>query len=546
MAAIWEFLVDRVRTSGVRDGFGVPGYYVLDFYDKLFKSKIRVIGCTSEMNAGYAADAYARVNGIGLVVATYCVGGFSLMNAIACAYAEESPVLFISGAPGVKERKQDLYLRHMVGTFDCQHEVMQKVTCASAVLDNPALAGYEIDRVLDAIKTYKQPGYIELPCDMVNVPLSYDSWSLGTPPDVSGSDEINLNEAVLEAVNWINSAEKPVILAGVEVARHGFGKQLIKFAQAKNIPIATTLLGKSVINERHPLSLGVFCGGLSNVSAEEAINNSDCIIGIGVLMTDIHFGFAPTRFLRRNMILSTCQDMQIRNHSYKKVSFTDFFKSLIKSDIKEREQPRPRYISNAPFVAERGKKLSTSRLFEKIRSTVKDNMAVIADVGDSLFGAADLDVNCNHFLSPAFYTTMGFSIPGALGVQIADKNIRPVVIVGDGAFQMNSAELSTIGRLGLNPIVFVLNNGGYLTERMFHDGPYNDIADWNYHKFPEMIGFGAGVKATTEDELEDAVNAALISDRLFVINAVVGKCDPTLAVKRVMGNLAKRGGFKAV
>lgn len=545
MATFGDFLIDRVRTSGVRDGFGVPGDYVLNFYDKLCKgNKIRMIGCVTEMNAGYAADAYARINGLGLVVTTYCVGGFSLLNALACAYAEESPVLFISGAPGVKERKQDLWLHHMVRTFECQHEVMQKVTCASAVLDNPALAGYEIDRVLDAIKHYKKPGYIELPRDMVDVPLCYDSWAVGTPPDVSGSDEINLHEAITEAVQWINGSERPVILAGVEIARYGLGKQLIKFAQSKNIPVATTLLGKSVVNERHPLSLGVFCGGLSNGAAEEAINSSDCIIALGVLMTDVHFGFSPTKILRRNMILSTCQDMQIRNHSFKKVAFPDFFKSLLKSDIKEREQPRPRQISDAPFVPERGKKLTTARLFEKIRTTVRDNMAIIADVGDSLFGAADLDTNCNHFLSPAFYTTMGFSIPGALGVQIADKNIRPIVITGDGAFQMTSSELSTIGRLGLNPIVFVLNNQGYLTERMFQDGPYNDIADWHYHKYPEMIGYGFGVKATTEEELEEAVNAALVSNKLTVINAVVGKRDATMAVQRVMGQLAVKGGFK--
>jgi indolepyruvate decarboxylase len=504
-----------------------------------------MIGCTSELNACHAADAYARVNGIGAVMATYCVGGFSLLNAFACARAEESPVIFISGSPGVKERKQDLRLHHTVSdTFDCQHYVFKKISCAHTILENPSLAGYEIDRVIDAVKALKQPGYIELPRDVVNSVITYDSWSLGTPPDPLVSDEIELHEALEEAVEWINNSKRPVILAGVEVSRYGFGKQLIKFAEQKNIQIATTLLGKSVVNEKHPLSLGVFCGGLSNTAAMEAINNSDCIIALGVLMTDVHFGFTPKKVLRRNMILSTCHEMKIKSHSYNRVTFPDFFKGLLKSDIKERDEPRPRHINESPFRAVEGKKLTTAALFDKIRTVVSDNMAIISDVGDSMFGAADLDTNCNHFLCPAFYTTMGTSIPGALGVQIADKSIRPLVVIGDGAFQMNASELSTIGRLGLNPIVVVLNNQGYLTERVFKDGPYNDIADWNYHKYPEMTGLGQGAKATTEDELDKAMNAALASKTLFVINAVVGKLDATNAVRRVMGDLAKKGGFQ--
>lgn len=542
---VWEFIVDRLRASGVKDVFGYPGDYVLDFYDKVEScKKVRLITCTSEMNAGHAADAYARINGLGVVVATYCVGGFSLMNALACARAEESPVIFISGSPSVKERKQDLWLHHMVDTFECQHEVFKKITCAHTVLDNPALAGYEIDRVIDAVKAYKQPGYIELPRDMVDRVISYDSWSIGTPPDTLVSDEINLDEALRESVAWINKAKKPVILAGVEIARYGFGKQLIKFAEAKNIPVATTLLGKSVVNERHPLSLGVYCGGLPNAIADEVINDSDCIIGLGVLMTDIHFGFSPTKILRKNMILSTCQEMKISNHHYKKVTFSDFFKGLVKSDISERDHPGvTRQVVDIPFIPDRNKKLTTNRLFEKIKSIVTDSMAIVSDVGDSMFGSASLDTNCNHFLCPAFYTTMGTAIPGALGVQIANKNIRPLVILGDGAFQMNASELSTIGKLGLNPIVIVLNNKGFLTERMFKDGPYNDIADWNYHKYPDMIGFGHGVKVTTEEELDDALNTAIRSQKLFLINAVVDKFDATSAVKRIMGNLAKRGGF---
>lgn len=539
---VWEFIVERLCKAGVRDAFGVPGNYILDFYDKVYHSnKIRMITCTSGLNACYAADAYARINGIGVVCATYCVGGFGLVNSFACARAEESPIIFISGSPGVKERTQDLRSHHSLSSaFECQHDIFKKMSCAHAILDNPSLAGYEIDRVIDCVKAMKKPGYIELPRDMVNSVITYDSWSLGTPPDPFISDEINLQEAVSEAVAWINSAKNPVILAGVEIARFNYGKQLIKFAEQKNIPVATTLLGKSVVNEKHPLSLGVFCGGLSSPAAEEAINNSDCIIALGVLMTDVHFGFAQSNVLRRNMVLSTCHEMRIRNHSYNKVSFPDFFKKLIKENVNERDEHTPRNIDDTPFRPVSGKVLTTSRLFAKIKTVVTDDIAIVSDIGDSMFGAADLDTNSNHFLCPAFYSTMGSSIPSALGVQIANKSIRPLVIIGDGSFQMNCSELSTIGKLGLNPIIIILNNQGFLTERFLKDGPYNDLVEWNYHQYPDIIGYGSGIKATTECELEKAISIALASKSLFVINAVVDKRDSTQAVKRVMDYLTKK------
>jgi indolepyruvate decarboxylase len=539
---VWEFIVERLHKAGVRDAFGIPGNYILDFYDRVQNSsKIRMISCTSGLNACHAADAYARVNGVGVVLATYCVGGFSLLNAYACARAEESPVIFISGSPGVKDKNQDLRVHHAVAdAFDCQHYVFKKMSCAHTILDNPSLAGYEIDRVIDSVKSKKQPGYIELPRDMVNSVITYDSWSLGTPPASQVSDDINLQEALSEAVSWINSAKKPVILAGVEISRYNLGKQLIKLAEQKNIPVATTLLGKSVVNERHPLSLGVYCGGLSNTAAETYVNESDCIIALGVLMTDVNFGTTQSNVLRRNMVLSTCHEMRIRNHSYSKVVFVDFFKGLTKAAIVEREEHVPRKIDETPFRPVPGTKLTTTRLFAKIKTVVSDKMAIISDVGDSMFGAADLDTNSDHFLCPAFYTAIGASVPSALGVQIANKKIRPLVIIGDGAFQMNSSELSSIGRLGLNPIVIILNNQGYLTERVFKDGSYNDIPDWNYHKYPEMIGFGRGQKVTTEEELESAMDAALSSDSLFVINAVVEKWDATHALKRVLHNMKKK------
>src|SRR5579859_5773028 len=198
---VGEFVIDRLLSSGIGHCFGMPGDYNLKFYDRLYKSDIKVIGTTSEAAAGYAADAYARVHGVGCCCVTYCVGGFNLVNSIACAYAEKSPVIVISGSPGLKERDDKVLLHHMVGSFECQHKLFEHITCANTVLRDPERAGFEIDRVLTAAQEFKQPVYIELPRDVVDKPIRYDPYTLLTPKEAQ-TDVQNLEEALGEVISW--------------------------------------------------------------------------------------------------------------------------------------------------------------------------------------------------------------------------------------------------------------------------------------------------------------------------------------------------------
>ena len=129
--------------------------------------------------------------------------------------------------------------------------------------------------------------------------------------------------------------------------------------------------------------------------------------------------------------------------------------------------------------------MTSARLFARLNTILDENTVVIADIGDALFGSADLVMSRRtEFISPAYYTSMGFGVPAAVGAGIANRVARPLVIVGDGAFQMTGMELSTIVRQGLNPIVIVMNNKGYTTERFLLEGSFNDIQDWAYHKHP--------------------------------------------------------------
>lgn len=537
-----DFLLERMHNAGINHVFGVPGDYVLNFYKKLSDSpNIEIINTTDEAHAGFAADAYARVHGIGCVCVTYNVGALKIANAVACAYAERSPLVVISGSPGIKERSEGMLLHHMVRSFECQKQVFDNITCASTVLDNPSTAGYEIDRVFEALKHHKQPIYIELPRDIAEKSISYDVYKQGTPSSPK-SDPINLEESIEEVTRWINEAKNPVILAGVQLARYDLGGELLKFAERVNIPIATTLLAKSVINETHPLFMGVYAGRTSKEEVREAVENSDCLLMFGVLLTDMNLSFMPARFEKRQVVSCSVEGLKIRNHAYSDVNFKDFISSLFK--VSSLQKKTDAFINSTNLdisFKSNDSKITTKRFFEKVNSILTENMAIVADIGDSLFGAVDLLIrNKNYFLSPAFYTSMGFAIPGSLGVQVALPHVRPIVLVGDGAFQMSCTELSTIVTRGLNPIVFVINNGGYTTERFLIDGPFNNIRNWNYQDVTQLIGGGHGFKVETEKELEEAVAFALKSKELCIINVIVDSLDISPALKRMTEGLAKR------
>src|ERR1044071_247900 len=212
--SIGDYLIHQLYAHGVRHVFGIPGDYVLGFYDQLSRSKLRLVNTCDEQGAGFAADAYARVRGLGAVCVTYCVGGLKVANTTAEAFAEKSPVVIISGAPGMQEREKNPLLHHKVREFDTQKKVFEQLTAASTVLGDPQTAFQEIDRVLHTALRYKRPVYIELPRDMVFVP--------GNPVHRPGeihetSSRGALQAALVEAVAMINAARKPVIVADVEV-----------------------------------------------------------------------------------------------------------------------------------------------------------------------------------------------------------------------------------------------------------------------------------------------------------------------------------------
>ncbi|NIL98267.1 MAG: alpha-keto acid decarboxylase family protein [Planctomycetales bacterium] len=539
---IAQYLIRRLMDYGIGHVFGIPGDYVLSFYTELERSPLEVVGCTREDCAGFAADAYARVNGMGAVCVTYCVGGFSLCNSIAGAYAEKSPVVLITGSPGLRERYNNPLLHHRVRDFRTQLEVFEKLCIAGTELNDAALAFREIDRVLDAAARYKRPVYIEIPRDMVNVvpdvQYQYEQPQLESDPQA-------LAEAVAEAAGRLGRCTKPIIVAGVEIHRFGLQDKILELAEASQIPLSATMLGKSVIRETHPLYVGLYEGAMGDDAVTSFVEDSDCVLLMGTYMSDINLGIYTANLDPGVCIYATSESLRIGHHHYHNVLLEDFVRDLCAAKPAAPQRVVPKTVDNTimPFEIEPDRTLTITRMIARLNQSLDEDTIVIADIGDSLFAATELVTRGRtEFISPAYYTTMGFSVPAAVGAKCARPGSRTVVIAGDGAFQMTGCELATLIRRGQQAIVIVLNNEGYGTERVLHAGDweFNEIPSWAYHKLPEVFGGGTGYEVRTEGEFDAALSEAWDSDSLSLIHVHLPRDDCSQALQRLADRLKLR------
>jgi indolepyruvate decarboxylase len=501
---------------------------------------------THEPSAGFAADAYARINGIGLVCVTYCVGGLNVLNAIAEAYAEKSPVVVISGAPGRKDREKDPLLHHKVKTFETQRRVYDEVTVASAVLLEEQRAAAEIVRCVEACLRHKRPVYIEVPHDMADRMIP---TAVSPPTMKEESDPHTLGAALGETLALIRAAKKPVILAGVELARYRMNHLVVRMAERLNIPIAADLLSKSAIPENHPLYLGVYGGAMSSGEVvRRYVETADLVLMLGTFITDMSRGFYTAKLERKRTVLATTERVNVGYHRYDSIQFRDFLDGLANANIPRKYFRR----SSSPALAaplknrERADRLTVVDVFRILSSHLDEKACVIADVGDAIFGAVGIrSAKQAQFIAPAYYMSMGFAVPASIGVAMANPKYRPYVIVGDGAFQMTGTELSTAVRLGLNPIILILNNDGYGTMRRIHDGTFNTITQWNYAAICYLIGGGEAAFVSTKGELDDAIRAAQDSTEPAVIEVEIPRDDVSPQLVTIGREVARVRGWKS-
>ena len=529
---VGEYLLLRLKEIGVDHLFGVPGDFVMGFFNQVIKSDIKYIGTCNELNAAYAADGYARIKGIGAFASTFGVGELSAINGVAGSFAERVPVVVITGSPATINFRTRPLLHHTLGDYQIPLKMYEKITVATTQLDNAEIAPDEIDRVLLACIKHQQPVYISIPSDVVMMKCRRPvSFQFPTHPT---SDAESLAEAINEAVKMLESSKLPVVIGDVELIRYNLQNDFAALLNKTGYPYVTMMLGKTILSEQHPQFIGLFEGDRSREYVADRVESADCILKLGALMTDFNTGGFTSNLDESKMISANIGFVKVKHHYFENVHLHDFIAGLTERlthrdaatlNIKSASKTCVHRYTD-PFLADAKKPLSIKRFFDRMSHFIQNNSIVVAETGVSLFSAAELLMpDGATFIGQTFYGSIGYTVGATLGAGIAATD-RPVILfVGDGAFQVTCQDLSTMIRNHIKPIVFLLNNDGYTIERVICDHPYNDIQPWHYHKLVEVFGGGIAFDVHTEGELEDALTNAGKADSLVFIEIHTDRMD---------------------
>ena len=530
MKPLAQRLFERLERAGVDCTFGIPGDFALPLYAAQNKYGMRTVVCTHEPNAVFAAIAYARIKGLGIVLTTYGVGGLNMINPMAMAYAEFTPVLVISGAPEIGGRTGEIQVHHLVKDYESQRRVFDEVTVATAVLDNSDTAATEIDRIIQTVVRQKRPGYLEIPRDMTNIPIA-DPGEAASPPPEPEFNEETLAEALGEIRRLISEAKKPVLYVGVGVRRQNLVEEVTKLAEAWGMAVVSSVMGKGTFPETHSNFVGLFMGEMGDAAAQKAVQESDCVLSVGVINSDVNTGFETGKIPHRKLIVVAEQETLVFHHRYENLPMGAFITALAEAAPAQQKPFVPAVPTPEPAATPKTQgPLRIEGVIRVLKGLDPSQYSFLADVGDAWF--IGLELQTDFFIASGYYGTMGFAVPGGLGAGIAAPERLPLVIVGDGAFQMTGAEIAVMRGLGLKAIVLVLNNATYkMLEAL--DGPrdYYNIQNWDYVGFARALGC-EGERVTTETGLQDAIAKGKKAKTSYLIEAIVDKEDYPPILKR--------------
>jgi indolepyruvate decarboxylase len=529
-------LLQALRDQGAREVFGIPGDFALPLFDAIESTGILALHTLShEPSTGFAADAAARVRGtISVVAATYGAGALNLVNPIAAAYAEKSPVVVISGAPGARERKSGLLVHHQARTLDSQFAIYREITCAQERLEDPARAPAQIAHALACARRWSRPVYIEIPRDLAERPCA--AVGIESEPAI---DAEAIATCADEVFARLANARRPVLMVGVEVRRFGLEAKVATLAQALGIPVVTSFMGRGLLSDTRAALAGTYLGAAGDAAATSLVEESDGLMLLGVIVSDTNFGVSAARVDLRHAIHAFDRCVSLSHHTYAEVPLAALVDALL-------ERARPLGAAPAPVAATlpRGLADDTGPIgYGEVAAGLNDLIAargsypIAADVGESLFLAMDLEPT--EYVAPGYYAGMGFGVPAALGLQVATGR-RPIAIVGDGAFQMTGWELGHCRRYGWDPIVLVLNNCEWGMISAFRPGAgYTQLGDWDFAKAAEALG-GRGVQVRTRSELKRALEtAAAERGRFQLIDVRIAPGEVSRRMRAFAGRLSK-------
>ncbi|UCE86265.1 MAG: hypothetical protein JSU66_00515 [Deltaproteobacteria bacterium] len=542
-----DFLVAYLKRAGVRHIFGLPGDLVMGLFHRFGREHgLEIVTFSHEPAVGFAADGYARsTRRLGVVCVTYGVGGYNVVNPIAAAYAEQVPLLVVSGGPGEAEQKL-AGVHHQAKEIEGQLRIFEEITCAARLLAHPERAAEEVHEVVRAIFAEHRPGYLEIHRDMVNavipVPKAIQDWDGRFPRP--RSDPRKLAEAVAETGARIRSAKRPILIGGVELYREGAEGDFLRLAEKLRAPVVTTMLAKGVFPMDHPLHMGIHIGPFSPPPIQQRVRNADLVLAFGTQLTDMNLGASRPQVRRERAVWAVGQRVNVSFHQYTEVALREFVSRLARRPL-PRFRDKVRYRDNltrTPAKAGSASRLTVNDLLVEVNGFLasRDAYHVFAESGDMLFGGLELRVpRGGLYFAQGYYASMGFAVPAAMGAQIG-TGVRPLVLCGDGAFQMTGPEISHAPQRGLSPVVVLVNNEGWGIFRPV--SPRTDLLEippWPYADLAQAWG-GVGFRAETRAQLRDALRAAHETHDFVLIECRVRPGDLSPITRRYIRESARK------
>ncbi|HYZ16704.1 MAG TPA: thiamine pyrophosphate-binding protein [Candidatus Acidoferrum sp.] len=530
--SVADYLLARLAELGVRHLFGVPGDYNLAFLDHVVRHPlIGWVGNANELNAAYAADGYARVNGLGALVTTFGVGELSAINGIAGSYAEYVPVIHIVGTPPTSAQRNGALMHHTLGEGEFGHfaRAYAEVTVARAELTVENAAD-EIDRVLIAALRERRPAYLAIPVDVAVEPLRAPSAPLHvSEPRFSSAA---LDAFVARARTMLAQAGSAVVLGDFLADRFAVQPQLRRLVERGGFPHATLAMGKGLFDETALDFIGTFAGRGSAPEVRERIVRADVVIAAGVRFYDgITAGFTQD-ILDERLIDIQPFATRIGGERFAPLPMRRALEGLI-GVVEElgrswRQTP-VRVRQRAPRSDDEA--LSQAELWSQIGSFLRTDDIVVADLGTAYFGAALMPLpHGARLIGQPLWASIGYALPAAYGAQLAAPERRVVLLIGDGAALVTAQELGSMLRDGVAPVIVLLNNNGYTIERIVHRPaePYHDIPRWDWSLLTATMGPGMRsltLRADSPATLASALATAANADCLVLVEAQLPMLD---------------------
>ena len=539
---IADYLFDRVAEAGATEIFGVPGDFNLTFLDNVLASdKLRWVGNTNELNAGYAADGYARERGFAAMVTTFGVGELSAINATAGSFAEYAPVLHIVGAPSMALQDSKGRIHHTLGDGVFNHfiKMVEPVTVARAQI-TPDNAASEIDRVIRLILKKHRPGYLMLSPDVAKMPIY--------PPTTKliDSEEDTTSQAALsdfkQALIEFLPNKTTTLMADLMVHRLGLQNQLKALIADTDIPYTTLSWGKTLLDENSERWAGTYAGVASRPVVKDMVENCECLIKIGVQYTDTTTaGFSQD--IDENMVVDLHYERaSIAGKNFAPIALKDALQVLHEVMTSGIKIVAKQFCEEVKPHEQHGKDDEPIRqddLWHIIAAALDDKNLVFSEQGTAYFGISDvrLPEGVTSYGQP-MWGSIGYTLPASLGGAIASPHKRSILLIGDGSALLTIQEIAVMIQERINPVIVLINNDGYTVERAIHgeNQYYNNIPKCDWQLMPKAFGATDDnsllLKVETAGELKAALKqAAAAKDKLVMLEVITDKHDipPLLA-----------------